>query len=441
MYGFNKVPHLHQGVLHDGGSTELWEFTNENFQRDKPDLLVDVHRKVSNEKKGGKGEAEHQLTNYVEPSTSSTKPKQDGQIDVGTVMAGFTQIQKQQAYISTSLLTLQQSNQRLWQEAAAARERHRQHEETIKKLLQFVSSVYGGDVNGAGAFNANTFDEDDIEAGKQVALVPKKRQLMLNNLGEGGAGYNGHSDSATTAEDDMSRFTHISPGSQSSATATNTPGSEYVESVGGSSVPRNSTASTSNNNKKDNKKPDSPSITIPDLSNTSANGFDNSKSLISPGQLDLSQFTNLLSPRTTQRLIAGNGNNGASDYLNFNNLNNANNTEVGQLNDSQIGTQRSQLNELSYDLDALQQSINTVVTNMGLNPTQASEILQASQSQNNDHQAMADLFKGYDSDLDNLLRGINCESSDNKDKQTHSPPPFNFVEEADDAQPNKKMRY
>ncbi|TIB43142.1 hypothetical protein E3P86_00111 [Wallemia ichthyophaga] len=497
MYGFNKVPHLHQGVLHDGGSSELWEFTNENFQRDKPDLLVDVHRKVSTatEKKAGvkgEGEPSQQLTNYIEPAPTSNGT-QDAQIDVGTVVAGFTQIQKQQAYISTSLLTLQQSNQRLWQEAAAARERHRQHEETIKKLLQFVSSVYGGDVAGVNAAsaaasagaNAPAHPYDNDQPGNQVALVPKKRQLMLNNLAEGGElnpaydfgggdsnAYEQHQNH--NAHEDISRFTHISPESQSSA-AGNTPGSEYVESStstnnGNNNNNNNRNTSTNNGNQSTKK---SPHLTIPELSSASTQAFDNSKALISPGQLDIAQFASLLSPRTTQRLVGGGGSNNtnghnnthnnASDYLNFNAINNP--SEGVQMNENQMGAQRSQLNELSYDLDALQQSINTVVNNMGLNPTQASEILQASQSQHNDHQAMAELFKGYDSDLDSLLRGMgeggeastsanvnansdantNTNSTSNTNAQTtshiHSPSPFNFVEEAEDAKPSKKTRY
>ncbi|TIA90567.1 hypothetical protein E3P99_01500 [Wallemia hederae] len=507
MYGFNKVPHLHQGVLNDSGSAELWEFTNENFQRDKPDLLVDVHRKVSNDKKGGgsggkdkesggkegrdrdsKGkwisegspENHQQLTNYIDPS-SSKNSKDSAQIDVGTVIAGFTQIQKQQAYISSSLLTLQQSNQRLWQEAAAARERHRQHEETIKKLLQFVSSVYGGDV-GANApnaaasaststsFNAPAFEQSDPDsaAGKQMALVPKKRQLMLNHGDyDGGPDFKEYKEyndlNPYNHDEDISRFTHISPESQSSVTATNTPasGSEYVESV--ASAPQNSGSSsrnkqsqstgqsgqqstqsshqnqeTSNNTTNNSNNP--PTLTLPDLSHPGT--FDSSKSLISPNQLDLSQFASLLSPNTTQRLIGGGGLGGATDYLNYNGNGDSNGSGNGsssnQTNDNQIGTQRSQLNELSYDLDALQQSINNVVNNMGLNPSQASEILQASQSPN-DHQAMADLFKGYDADLETLLRGLGDKHHDDS-KQSSSPPPFNFVEEADDQPSQKKQR-
>ncbi|TIB72134.1 hypothetical protein E3Q24_01868 [Wallemia mellicola] len=401
MYGFNKVPHVHQGVLQsDGSSTqELWEFTNENFQKNKPDLLVEVHRKVSTEKKGVgiKAENEQQLTSYVDPSTSAPQSSHSNQtIDVGTIMAGFTQIQKQQAYISSALLTLQNSNQRLWQEAIAARERHRHNEETIKKLLQFVSQVYAQDITPANA-STNIFEDLPQDSDMQLALIPKKRQhLMLNNQS-----------SDKDAEKDISRFTHISPESQSSPA---TGGTEFVDSNG------------SLNDQK-------PKITIPE---PNKDGFDNSKSLISPNQLDLSQFANLLSPRTSQRLINGN------DYMSYNPTSYLPNNEVGSLNENQIGTQRNQLNDLSYDLDALQQSINNVVNNIGLNPSQANEILNASHNVS-DSQEMSDLIKNYDLDLDSLLNNMNNETpptknEDTNEKKSSSPPPFNFVEEATDEQ-------
>jgi hypothetical protein len=44
-YGFHKVPHMQQGVLEPNSSSELWEFTNPNFQRDQQHLLPLVTRK------------------------------------------------------------------------------------------------------------------------------------------------------------------------------------------------------------------------------------------------------------------------------------------------------------------------------------------------------------------------------------------------------------
>ncbi|PWN42850.1 winged helix DNA-binding domain-containing protein, partial [Ceraceosorus guamensis] len=47
MYGFHKVPHLQQGALkHDSPQVaELWEFRNDHFHRDKPELLTLMSRK------------------------------------------------------------------------------------------------------------------------------------------------------------------------------------------------------------------------------------------------------------------------------------------------------------------------------------------------------------------------------------------------------------
>ncbi|KAJ2713045.1 Heat shock transcription factor, partial [Coemansia spiralis] len=49
MYGFHKVPHLqHGGLIADNPDAECWEFSNEHFQRGKPDLLHYIHRKKGN---------------------------------------------------------------------------------------------------------------------------------------------------------------------------------------------------------------------------------------------------------------------------------------------------------------------------------------------------------------------------------------------------------
>lgn len=46
MYGFHKVPHTHQGVLMPNeDEAGIWEFSNPNFRKGRPDLLVNVKRK------------------------------------------------------------------------------------------------------------------------------------------------------------------------------------------------------------------------------------------------------------------------------------------------------------------------------------------------------------------------------------------------------------
>ena len=62
MYGFHKVPHLQQGALKSDqpSQNELWEFSNQCFHRDHPDLLSKVQRKRS-----GK-ERDHHHSNSID---------------------------------------------------------------------------------------------------------------------------------------------------------------------------------------------------------------------------------------------------------------------------------------------------------------------------------------------------------------------------------------
>ncbi|PWN54064.1 hypothetical protein IE53DRAFT_372711 [Violaceomyces palustris] len=111
MYGFHKVPHLQQGALkHDlPTENELWEFTNPNFHRDKPELLA---------KSGG--------------------------LQLSSVLSAIHAIKNAQSSISADLRHLQNSNQGLWQEAIESRQRSKRQQETINKILRFLAGVEGG---------------------------------------------------------------------------------------------------------------------------------------------------------------------------------------------------------------------------------------------------------------------------------------------------------
>ncbi|KAI0763706.1 hypothetical protein BC629DRAFT_1596904 [Irpex lacteus] len=108
MYGFHKIPHLQQGVLKSENDTEPWHFEHPHFHRGQPDLLCLIQRK---------------------------KQSPHGQVlDINSIMNGISAIKRHQQAISADLNELKSSNQHLWQEALAARERHKKHQDTINRI-------------------------------------------------------------------------------------------------------------------------------------------------------------------------------------------------------------------------------------------------------------------------------------------------------------------
>ncbi|KAI8077228.1 uncharacterized protein B0P05DRAFT_572099 [Gilbertella persicaria] len=137
MYGFHKVPHLQQGVLETDSDSERWEFSNPNFQRNQPDLLLLVTRK--------KG--------------PSADEKEFSTIDLHHILEEIRSIKKHQLNISSQLQAIQRENRSLWQDTIQARERHSRHQETIDKILRFLASVFSN--------------------GEKRAAIPRKRRFLL----------------------------------------------------------------------------------------------------------------------------------------------------------------------------------------------------------------------------------------------------------------------
>ncbi|KAI8647588.1 hypothetical protein BD408DRAFT_408190 [Parasitella parasitica] len=140
MYGFHKVPHLQNGVLSTEGESERWEFSNQHFQRNQPDLLLLVTRKKGRD----------------------SEEKDGGTVDLHHILDEIAAIKKHQMSISNELKNVQSDNQVLWQENIATRERHHRHQETIDKILRFLASVFSS------------------EKSKHV-VVPRKRQFLLGD--------------------------------------------------------------------------------------------------------------------------------------------------------------------------------------------------------------------------------------------------------------------
>jgi hypothetical protein len=167
MYGFHKIPHLQQGVLKSDSETEFWHFEHPNFHRGQPDLLCLIQRKkqvatVGDEHTSALDIRDHNTTPRIAatPATAipaiaattaaaTTAALSSGQIlDINSIVNGIAVIKRHQTTISADLNELKSSNEHLWQEALAARERHKKHQDTINRILKFLAGVFG---DGGGA--------------------------------------------------------------------------------------------------------------------------------------------------------------------------------------------------------------------------------------------------------------------------------------------------
>ncbi|BFZ55578.1 Heat shock transcription factor [Savitreella phatthalungensis] len=206
MYGFHKIPHI-EDATYPRAESAVWEFSNANFQRDQPDLLCLVTRKKSGE--GGDRES----------------------LDFQAIMNEIHAIKRHQMTISQDLKRIQMDNQALWQEQIDTRSRHSKHQETIEKILSFLSSVYGGQrspekiirhkkrklmiepdpsrvptMNGARIFDDEHTQETFDDMFKSVASSPNLRPLRRPVTVESArrASHRGSSPDAASAE---KRFT------------------------------------------------------------------------------------------------------------------------------------------------------------------------------------------------------------------------------------------
>jgi heat shock transcription factor len=92
-------------------------------------------------------------------------------LDVNSLVTGISAIKRHQQAISADLSELKTSNQHLWQEAMAARERHKKHQDTINRILKFLASVFGH----SAASPVHKHNDSD----SSHPVIPRKRQRLM----------------------------------------------------------------------------------------------------------------------------------------------------------------------------------------------------------------------------------------------------------------------
>ncbi|EGF78295.1 hypothetical protein BATDEDRAFT_7358, partial [Batrachochytrium dendrobatidis JAM81] len=112
-YGFHKVPSIEHGSLLASTQKEILEFSNKNFQKNRPDLLCFAVRRTN---------------------TQSDELVKDGTLDMNTVIHEISAIKRHQFTISAEIQKFQSENETLWNESIQLRERYTKQQETIDKI-------------------------------------------------------------------------------------------------------------------------------------------------------------------------------------------------------------------------------------------------------------------------------------------------------------------
>ena len=180
MYGFHKIPHLQQGVLRsDSDTNEFWNFEHPNFHRGQPDMLCLIQRKKQTQQSADEHQAIEGGTGNVTTNASTAAAAaaalSAGQIlDINSIVNGIAAIKRHQATISADLNDLKNSNEVLWQEALAARERHKKHQDTINRILKFLAGVFGSNTGPAVHKSGNV---------DHAPVVPRNPQRLMIEQG------------------------------------------------------------------------------------------------------------------------------------------------------------------------------------------------------------------------------------------------------------------
>ncbi|GJJ12051.1 hypothetical protein Clacol_006292 [Clathrus columnatus] len=189
-YGFHKVPHLQQGVLRSDAEAEISHFENQYFQRGQSDLLCLIQRKRQGHDTREDSPDFNQpappsaQANGTEPDQPSPGPGplKGAVLDINGILNGIQAIKRHQHTISAELKELHQSNQGLWQEAYAARERHKKHHDTITRILKFLAGVFGQTTNSPRAQEVP--HDSPVENGSVVQR--RSNRLMIEAAAKNG---------------------------------------------------------------------------------------------------------------------------------------------------------------------------------------------------------------------------------------------------------------
>ncbi|KAJ8923832.1 hypothetical protein NQ315_010414 [Exocentrus adspersus] len=122
MYGFHKMSTVENGTM-DADKDEN-QFYHPFFQKDQPELLTNIKRKVTVSKS-----SENNVQNSI---------KQD---DIVKVLMDVKQLKGRQSSVDSQLSAMKQENAVLWRELAMLRQKHIKQQQIVNKLIQFLVTL------------------------------------------------------------------------------------------------------------------------------------------------------------------------------------------------------------------------------------------------------------------------------------------------------------
>nr|XP_023019006.1 heat shock factor protein-like isoform X2 [Leptinotarsa decemlineata] len=121
MYGFHKLSTVENGTM-DTEKDEI-QFFHRYFQKDQPDLLQNIKRKVTTSK------TENGVQNIA---------KND---DISKVLTDVKNLHGRQSSVDAQLSAMKQENAVLWREMAKLRKSHIKQQQIVNKLIQFLVTL------------------------------------------------------------------------------------------------------------------------------------------------------------------------------------------------------------------------------------------------------------------------------------------------------------
>jgi len=118
MYGFKKVPKLHEGTLNTIETDQI-EFANDFFIKDQPDLIGRIKRK----------DTKRQMT---------PTPKVQSSIDNDQLAKLLHELSEQQKQTHRDFDQLKEENQDLWRQVGSLKKKHDKQQDTVQRLITFM---------------------------------------------------------------------------------------------------------------------------------------------------------------------------------------------------------------------------------------------------------------------------------------------------------------
>lgn len=122
MYGFHKMSTVENGTM-DPDKDEI-QFYHMYFQKDQPELLKNIKRKVT-----GSKSSDNTTNGLLKPD------------DLTKVLTDVKQLRGRQNNVDSQLSAMKQENAVLWRELALLRQKHIKQQQIVNKLIQFLVTL------------------------------------------------------------------------------------------------------------------------------------------------------------------------------------------------------------------------------------------------------------------------------------------------------------